>query len=464
MTYYRISELDEELFKEEKVPIIVQARLHHSRKKGNLLFLLLRDNQHLLQVVCFKKAIPDQFKDLVSLPRESILRVEGNLIRTPMLIETTGKQYELSPTKVTVVSQAEHTPIQIEDLNQMTTDAEGYRPGVSLHHRLNLRYLDLRSNVNQAIFRVRAGMEQTIREFLIKKSFTEIHTPKLIGIPSESGSSVFEVKYFDRQAYLAQSPQLYKQMMINSDFGRVFEIGAVYRAEKSISRRHLCEFTGLDLEMELHPNDNPNIPLHYQVFEVISDLLKFLSLTLSLKYPNELELLNKYYPGDHSTFDGGIPVMTYEEGAKMLTDAGHPQDPQEDLNHEAEQKLGDLVKEQLGRDIFWLESYPTKLRPFYTMYEPDEPNVTRSYDLIYKGQEIASGAQRINDYQTLLNNMKESGLTPELYQDYLESFRYGSPPHAGIGIGLERLVALYLNIPDVHCTSLLPRDPERLTP
>ncbi len=498
MPYQKISSLSEALFSagQKSVPITIQGRLHHTRKNGNMIFFLIREHRYLLQAIVFKKDMPQvtesgsagislDFKELLAVPRESVLRITGNLVKTSMLIETTGKNFELKPTHIQILSRAEsQPPFQVEDLNQMHEGAEGYRPGVSLHHRLNRRYLDLRSIPNQALFRIRAGMERLIREYLggldVHKEpyrFVEIHTPKLIGIPSESGSSVFKVDYFGKPAFLAQSPQLYKQMMINSDFGRVFEIGAVYRAEKSISHRHLCEFMGLDLEMELLPQDpeSESAPPHRQVYAVVHELLKYVWYGLNEQCKEDLAVLEQYYPRpgavpDTSTGTGAadifaeIPVLTFEEGAKMLTEAGLPQDPQEDLNNEAEQRLGQLVHEQIGSEIFWLEKYPTCLRPFYTMPNAEDPTVTQSYDLIFRGQEIASGAQRIHDYQTLLQNMKAHDLTPELYSDYLDSFRWGSPPHAGIGIGLERLLALLLNIPDVHCTTLLPRDPERLAP
>ena len=260
-------------------PIMVQARLHHSRKKGSVLFMLLRQSGILVQCIGFKKTIPDIFKDLLTIPRESVIQVQGIFRKAPCFINTTNNWFEIEIQSVEVISQAprnQMSAIQVEDLNMMGQENTKGRPEVSsLLLRLDHRYMDLRSNLNQALFRIRASMEMLFREFLTQKKFMEIHTPKLISCPSESGASVFEVKYFDQTAYLAQSPQLYKQMMINSDFQRVFEIGAVYRAEKSFGHRHLCEFMGLDLEMELDPWNAQTSKGYQQVFNIINSMFSY---------------------------------------------------------------------------------------------------------------------------------------------------------------------------------------------
>jgi len=450
-------------------PITVQSRLHHIRKKGNLLFGLLRGvSGTLIQVIVFKKKNLEAFTQLRHCPRESIVRVSGQFRKSPFKIETTGNYFEIEAEEVVVVSRAseeEMPPIQVEDLNQMgqgSLEERKGRPEVSLVHRLNHRFLDLRSNANKAIFRVRTNLEMLVREFLIKRNFIEIHTPKLISCPSESGASVFSVDYFDQTAYLAQSPQLYKQMMINSDFGKVFEIGAVYRAERSFGHRHLCEFMGLDLEMELKPwNEDQEVGYH-QVFETVGEMLHWITTQLENRCSTELSVLSSYYLGSRPVIPHRIPVISFAQGVKWLNEEGFSQKEGDDLNTEAERTLGEIVRQRLGVEIFFLDKYPTNLRPFYTM--EDGEGVTRSYDLILRGQEIASGAQRINDYQQLVENIRKHGLTEKHYQDYLNSFKYGSSPHAGLGIGLERLVALYLNIPDVHLTTLFPRDPHRLNP
>lgn len=460
---------------QDNVPIVIQARLHHSRKQGNIIFLIMREKTQLVQVVCFKKKmLAADYETILRISRESIVRISGKLRKSPFIIETTGNNFEIEADRVHIVSLAADCPIQVEDLNQCGTDLSGRlgRPEVSVANRLDYRYLDLRSNPNQILFKLRGAMEMTIREFLLKRSFIEIHTPKLISTPSESGAQVFPVKYFDREAFLAQSPQLYKQMMINSDFGRVFEIGAVYRAEKSMSHRHLCEFIGLDLEIELKPwntegtgSDTAELEKGYnQVFEVIEEMIRWMDKCMNANYNAELGILEKYYQGGRPVIPLHIPVISFKRGAEMLSEAGVKQDPNDDLNHTAEQKLGELVKEQLHSDIFFLDRYPTHIRPFYTKVDPADPMVSLSYDLIFRGQEIASGAQRINDYNELVASMEKHNLTKEHYSHYLDSFKYGSPPHAGIGIGIERLVALYLNIPDVHLTTLLSRDPNRLDP
>jgi aspartyl-tRNA synthetase len=465
--FYHIANLDLDILDDiylddgADVFVTIQGSIQHHRKQGNMLFLIVRERNEFVQVIIFKKQVGTEvFKDLQKLGRETVIQITGKFKQTDMLIQTTNQYYEIHATQVNVVSLAQQLPFQVEDLNQAVADRKG-KPTVSLQHRLDMRSLDLRSQPSQLIFEMRSRMEHIIRDFFQKNSFTEIHTPKLCAIPSESGADVFSVKYFDEPAYLAQSPQLFKQMAINGGMGRVFEIGAVYRAERSFSRRHLCEFTGLDFEMELKPvNDQP---LHYQVFNMANHLFLYLSRQMS-QYEDKLNQLQQFYPGESPKIPCPIPILSFEQGVEMLQAVGVEQEQGNDLNHEAERRLGELVLEKYGSDLFFLEKYPCHLRPFYTMTNPENPAITNSYDLIFRGQEIASGAQREHRVEVLEERMKVAGLTVEHYQDYLNSFRYGAHPHGGIGIGLERLIALYLNVPDVHEVSLFPRDPERLRP
>jgi len=465
--YSAISKLGElNIDEKQSIPIIIQARLHHSRKKGNIIFLLMREKTILVQIVCFKKNLSEEDFNLIQkTQRESIVRITGSFMKSPFLIETTGNNFEIHAEKIEIISHAEIAPIQVEDLNQYGEERQG-RPSVGLNNRLEMRYMDLRSNSNQIIFKLRTQMEHIIRNYMINESFTEIHTPKLISTASESGAQVFSVNYFERDAYLAQSPQLYKQMLINADYRKVFEIGAVYRAEQSMGNRHLCEFMGLDIEMELEPYDETTDVGYYQVFKVIEEMIYNLHIMIQNTYEEkELKQLKNYYPGEIPIIPKSFPIISFEEGVKWLNEEGFTQKMEDDLNNENEKKLGEIVKKKLGYDIFFLDLYPSHLRPFYTMSENTENKLlSRSYDLIFRGTEIASGAQRINNYNELLHSMDKHKLTKENYKYYLDSFKYGSPPHAGIGIGLERFVALYLNIPDVHLTSLFPRDPARLDP
>lgn len=476
--YYNLYQVNDDLFDRGEMVIRdvkIQGRVHHIRKQSNkLFFLILREKEKYLQCVIHRNNFPsenqDEFRKLLALPIESVIHILGDLVKTQLLIKTTNSHFELQVKQITMVSSADasNLPFQTVVLNEYGDDIQNDRhgkPNIGRALRFDHRVLDLRSAPNQLLFRLRGQMEHYIRQFLLGRSFTEIHTPKISSIPSESGSDVFQIGYFDRNAFLTQSPQLYKQMCINADFKRCFEIGAVYRAEKSVSHRHLCEFIGLDLEMELDSNMSGE-PSYHQVLNVIENMFFFLKNKLeNSEHQQDRELLRLYFPGDDPLIPLKFPVISFEEAIRLLQ--SHRdfsiEDQNQDLTHEAEMALGRIVREIFKSDIFVIEKYPKHLRPFYTFVEEDG-RTTRSYDIIFRGCEIASGAQRVNNYEDLKKNMSDSGLTLEYYMDYIESFRYGSPPHAGAGIGLERLIGLYLNIPDIHMTSLFPRHPSRLTP
>ncbi|EDN95597.1 hypothetical protein SS1G_11475 [Sclerotinia sclerotiorum 1980 UF-70] len=273
--------------------------------------------------------------------------------------------------------------------------------------RLNNRIIDLRTTPAQAIFRIQSGICNLFRSYLDTQGFIEIHTPKLQGGATESGATVFELNYFGRSAFLAQSPQLAKQMCIAADFERVYEIGAVFRAEDSNTPRHLTEYTGLDLEMALEEH-----------------------------YHEALTLIDEE--------DGSVPSET------------------EDLSTRAEIRLGALVKEKYHTDYYILDKFPASVRPFYTMPDPDDDRFTNSFDIFMRGQEILTGGQRIHDAEFLEKRMKQKGVKPESMPEYLEGFRWGAPPHAGCGIGLERLTYLFLSLGNIRLASLFPRDPKSL--
>ncbi|MCO5549765.1 hypothetical protein L7F22_003238 [Adiantum nelumboides] len=333
---------------------------------------------------------------------------------------------------------------------------------VSLPVRMANRVLDLRSPPSQAVFRIQAAVCQAFRQFLNEQGFIEIHTPKLLGGASESGASVFKVDYFGRRACLAQSPQLFKQMCICADFGRVFEIGPVFRAENSNTHRHLTEYTGLDLEMELSGDD------YHEAMYLIDGLLKSIFAKLQKQYKLEIEIAKKMFPVDDFVYLDETPILEYREGIQMLLDAGYTEEngdkpkSDEDLTTRAEMRLGALVKEKYKTDFYILDKFPRSVRPFYT--HPDEKNVvaSNSFDIFVRGQEIISGGQRIHLADELENNLHKQHIDTHGLEDYLESFRLAAPPHAGCGIGLERFVMLFLGLNDIRNASLFPRDPKSL--
>ena len=303
--------------------------------------------------------------------------------------------------------------------------------------------------------RLQSGVCQLFREFLYTQGFTEIHSPKLIGGTSEGGANVFRLKYFDQEACLAQSPQLYKQMVLCGDMERVFEIGPVFRAEDSNTNRHLCEFTGLDIEMVFKEH-------YFEVLDLLSEMFVHIFNGLESRYAKELSIVNEQYPFE--PFKCKNVRLNFKEGVRLLEEAGYKQDPLQDLNTENEKALGRIVKEKFETDFYMLYGYPTNARPFYTMIDPKDPNYTNSYDFFMRGEEITSGAQRIHDPEFLAERATVHKIPIPTIQDYIDAFKYGTPPHGGCGIGLERVVKLYCGIRNIRKCSLFPRDPKRLKP
>jgi len=295
------------------------------------------------------------------------------------------------------------------------------------------------------------------REYLYKHDFVEIHTPKLISGSSEGGANVFKLNYFDRQACLAQSPQLYKQMCVMADMDRVFEIGPVFRAEQSFTPRHMCEFTGLDMEMTMKEN-------YHEILDLLGEMFAFIFEGLETRFAKELAAINEQFPYEPFKFKRPVLKLTFAEGVEMLKEKGVLQDPFDDLSTTNEKVLGAIVKEKYDTDFYFLHRYPTNARPFYTMLCKDDERYTNSYDFFMRGEEITSGAQRVHDPEMLAKRATHHKIPLDTIKDYIDSFRYGAPPHGGCGIGLERVVMLYCALGNIRKSSLFPRDPKRITP
>jgi aspartyl-tRNA synthetase len=307
--------------------------------------------------------------------------------------------------------------------------------------------MDLRVPANNAIMRVQSAICQLFRESMYEQGFIEIHTPKLIAGESESGAGVFTTDYFGTTACLAQSPQLYKQMAISSDLNRVFEVGPVFRAEKSHTRRHLCEFTGLDLEMAIDD--------HYmETLEVIHKMFKHIFNGLETRFSKELEVIREQYASEPVTFTDEPCVLHWPEAMEILAEKGFDiGDGMNDLSGAMELALGEVVKDKYGADFFMLDKYP------------EDDRYSNSYDIFIRGMEICSGAQRCHDPELVMEILEKKGAeVGEGLQSYIESFKHGVSPHAGAGIGLERVVFLYLGLDNVRKASMFPRDPNRCTP
>lgn len=438
--------------------LLVRGRLHRSRATGKQCFVVMRQKQFTLQalVAVDENISKHMVKYAASITKESIVDIEGVVKKVEEKIHSVSQQdVEIHIQKIFTVSKSDPTlPLQIEDASRPETDEQAK---VNQDTRLDNRIIDLRTTTNQAVYKLQSGICKLFREYLDSQGFTEIHTPKIISAASEGGANVFRVTYFKGNAYLAQSPQLYKQMCIAADFDRVYTIGGVFRAEDSNTHRHLCEFVGLDVEMAFKEH-------YHEVLQVIGDM--FISIFKGLRdtYGTEIETVNKQYPCEPFKFLEPSLILEYDEGVKMLREAGVEMGDEDDLSTPNEKLLGRLVKAKYDTDFYILDKYPLAVRPFYTMPDPSDSRKSNSYDMFMRGEEILSGAQRIHDPVLLTERVKHHGVDVETVKSYIESFQYGCPPHGGGGIGLERVLMLYLALGNVRKTSMFPRDPKRITP
>mmetsp|Transcript_43550 Transcript_43550/g.132545 ORF Transcript_43550/g.132545 Transcript_43550/m.132545 type:complete len:489 (+) Transcript_43550:866-2332(+) len=462
--------------------VTVRGFLQTTRLVGKGAFVLVRSSLYSVQGVCFQtkdgSISQAMVKYIAGLPSESVVDMKGILTVPDQPVDAaTQKMVEVQISEFRCVAKGSGTlPFQMEDacrpdaVKESTfgaysaEDDKAKQEGddgmgrVGQEMRLDYRWIDLRTPANQSIFRIESMMGTLFRESLNAKGFIEIHTPKIIGGASEGGADVFTLDYFGKPACLAMSPQLHKQMAAAcSGFERVYECGPVFRAENSNTRRHLCEFTGFDLEMAIHE--------HYdEVLNVFSDLFISIFDGINERCSNELERIREQHPFEDLKYLRPTLKITYAEGCKLLRDAGVDQDDLEDLSTENEKKLGDIVKEKYGTDFFFMDKYPLSVRPFYTMPDPNNAKLSNSYDFFIRGQEILSGAQRVHDPELILERAKAWDIPEDTISAYVESFRNGALPHGGGGIGLERVVMLFLDLPNIRKASWFPRDPKRISP
>jgi aspartyl-tRNA synthetase len=449
--------------------ILIRGRLHNSRGTGKQVFVVLRQGLHTIQALA---AADDttisraMVKFIIAIPKESIVDIEGVLTRSDRYIEScTQHDHEIRIEKLHVVSQVSHRlPITIEDATrpeEETSPDTISAPHVNLDTRLNHRVIDLRTQTNQAIFSLASGINNIFRDFFIKNDFREIHTPKLISAASEGGANVFRVKYFEREAFLAQSPQLYKQMAIIADMERVFEIAPVFRAENSNTHRHMTEFIGVDLEMAIQEH-------YHEVLETIASMFVYLFEEIKARFSPQLECIRKQYPFEDLEFPKKTVVLSYPEAIALLRTSPEQEYSSigdcDDMSTRQEKELGRLVKAKYGTDFYVVDKFPLAVRPFYTMPDPSMPGYSNSYDFFIRGEEILSGGQRIHDYDMLVERAKARNIQLDTIEAYLDAFKYGAPPHGGGGIGLERVIMFYLGIGNIRRTCMFPRDPTRLSP
>lgn len=416
---------------------------HDVELKAHLVFLISSSADHLpLRVQ--DASIPIK---ILEAQRNDLESLETQLILAKAELDSLGEESSQAKDKVkeTIESilAAKSAAVKYADVDQST--------------RLDNRVIDLRTPANQAIFTIQSGVVNLFRDFLNTQGFTEIHTPKLISTASEGGSEVFEVKYFDRKAYLAQSPQFYKQMAIGADFERVYEIGPVFRAELSDSPRHMTEFTGLDLEMQINQH-------YHEVLDLLGNLFVYIFKGIETRFPRELEAIHQQFPFEPFKYLEKTLRLTFSEAISLLREAGIEKNDLEDLKASDERTLGEIVHKKFQTDFYIIDKFPAHIRPFYSMLDPDNPTYANAYDLFIRGEEVCSGAQRVHDPAMLTERAKQKGVDPVSVKAYIDAFKYGAPPHGGGGVGLDRVVMLYLNLKNIRKSSMFPRDPYRLTP
>ncbi len=420
---------------EEDKEVTISGFAEKIRDTKYMIFVILKDRSGIIQVSIDKEKNQNIVKKLEGILANSVLEFSGKMVKSEY-VKQGGKEF--LPVDVKVLSQSDVCPLE----NNANIDT-----------RLDYRWLDLRSERNNLIYKVQTCFVEAMRECLLKKEFTEIHTPKLIGAASESGSEVFEVKYFDTKAYLAQSPQFYKQMAMASGIERIFEVAPAFRAENSNTNRHTTEFTSFDVEFSYIDSYEDVMDLEEDMLisgltavkenygEKIKELFDFEVIVPKKPFPRIK--LQDLYQELHKRYNYEIPEF----------DIG-------DMNAEAEKLTGKYALEEYGHEFIFVTDFAKTKRAFYHMRKDDIP---QGYDLIWKGCEITTGAQREHRYEILKKQAQEKGLGKDV-EFYLEFFKYGCPPHGGFAIGVDRLTMLLLGLPSLKETMFLFRGPSRLTP
>lgn len=427
--------------------VVVAGWMQEIRDLGKMTFVILRDRSGTLQVFAMKAKTDEALYNTLSkgLNRESVIAVRG----TVKASEKARNGYEVIPLEVRVLNEAA-APLPMGIVDKVDVDFDT---------RLDNRFLDLRKPEVQAIFRVRSELVRAGIESFHRQGFAQVHTPRIIGASSEGGTDLFPVKYFEKDAFLAQSPQLYKQMLMATGLDRQFEVATYFRAEKHNSYRHLNEVTAFDVEMAFVESEE-------DVMRVLETAVRDIWQGVHDKCQTELKLLGKEVKVPALPF----ARITYDEALKLVNATGKWTDEKgqpaqipwgDDLNAAAEKILGEVMRER-GHDFYFITRYPESVRPFYTFVNED--GTTRSFDLEHAGLEVTSGAQRLHQPGRLVERIEAKGLNPADFKDYLKPFQYGMPPHGGFGLGIDRLTMEILGLANVREAVLFPRDRNRLAP
>jgi len=416
----------------------VEGWVDKIRDQKSMQFIILRDRSGKIQVTVEKEKSPEVAEVFSSILTDSYVRVKGEVVENSF-VKLGG--IELLVSSVEVLSKAEVSPIDEKS---------------SIDQRLDYRWLDLRDPKKRLIFEAQTALMQGMRQYLEEENYIEVHCPTISGNESESGAGVFEVKYFDRKAYLIQSPQFYKQMAIAAGFEKVFISTPIYRAENSHTKQHATEFSGFDLEIA--------------GVKDVEDVMKAEEELLVAGIKKVKEKL-----GDRIKEELGVdivvptlpfPRLTMKEAYEILDEElDYPLDEGEDFDREAEKLLTEYMQKKTGHQFFFVKEYPSCVRPFYSMKKEDDPKYSKTYDLYFKDVEITSGAQREHRADVLTEQIREKGIDPQTMQEtYIDFFKYGCPPHGGFGMGLDRITMLLLDLPSLKEAMFIFRGPDRIRP
>jgi aspartyl-tRNA synthetase len=433
------SELDEGM---DGQTATVAGWVQDVRNLGGIAFVQLRDSSGVVQVTLLKKRLgPELFKEMSGAVRESVVSYTGTVKSN----KEAKSGVELLPDSWTLISPAD-APLPLGVVDKVNVD---------LDTRLNARFMDLRKEEVRAVFRVRSALLEGLRAHFAAKGFVEVHTPKIVAAGAEGGATLFPIAYFDKKAYLAQSPQLYKQSLMSTGLDRIYEVAPAFRAEASDTVRHLSEFTSMDVEMAFIDSSE----------DVMSFLEGLVVAGMSHVIENcakDLELLGVKLEKPSLPF----PRIPHNRCVEMLRAAGHPVPGNDDIDTTGERVLGEIVRKEMNHQFFFITDFPTELKrtTFYAMRKQDDPNLTGYFDLEFDGEELVSGGQREHRLNVLLAQMAENSMDPAAFEFYLKAFRFGMPPHGGFGLGVERFVHMMLKLPNIRECVLFPRDRLRLVP
>ena len=409
--------------------VTIVGWLHEVRDHGGIIFLIARDREGFAQVTLFKKSIDRElFNFSKKISRESVVRITGEV----KVEEKAPNGYEIVPTEITVLAVAE-SPLPLDTTGKV--DAE-------LDTRLDSRFIDTRRQGTNAIFTIRHFVLRAVRDYLTDAGCIEITTPKIVATATEGGTALFPITYFNKEAFLNQSPQLFKQIMMAGGFDRVFEIGPIYRAEEHDTNRHLNEAISIDVEL--------SFATHEEVMVLLENLIAYVYQQVIDKCKKQLDILGldlkvPTVPFKRLTYDEAIKIAGVEWG--------------EDLSTAGEKAIGESVGEH-----YFIVDWPTSIKPYYTQCHEDNIEISKGFDMMHPRMELSSGAQRIHNHDELKARIEGQGLDPDGFEFYLKAFRYGMPPHSGWGLGLERLLMTMLEIDNIRDVVLFPRDKQRLSP